>query len=45
MSSGRVKLAHLRLDEKRLAGLWKAGYKDDTSLNTESLSNLPGVGL
>lgn len=45
MSSGSVKLAHLGEDENRPAGLWKGGYREDTSLNKLSCSNSSGVGL
>lgn len=45
ISSGRVKLAHRREDENRLAGLIKGVYKGDTSLKTWSFINSSGVGL
>lgn len=45
ISSGRVKSAHLREDENRLAGLIKGVYKGDTSLNTWSFISSSGVGL
>lgn len=45
ISSGKVKSAHRREDENRLAGLIKGVYKGDTSLNTWSFINSSGVGL
>lgn len=45
MSSGRVKSAHLREDEKSPAGLTKGVYNGNTSLNTSSFINSAGVGL